>query len=158
MPFVSTWNSPQRDELVYFNSTVLEVFKRYIQSDTGTEAGGILLGHVRGRHLEILEATEPTTQDRRLKYFFERMVHGHEGVAERRWRDSNGLIRYVGEWHTHPQNRPTPSGIDIHEWQILAQGRKDRRPQLAVVVGRTDLHVELMHSSGARQQFIAAPG
>lgn len=153
MRFMTTWGDRPNDQLVYFRPPVLEVFERYIQSDASTEAGGILLGHVRGAHLEILEATEPTSQDRRLKYFFERMIHGHKGLAERRWRESNGLVRYIGEWHTHPQNIPTPSSIDVNEWQALAQGRNDRRPLLAVIVGRHDLYVELMHSGGERQRF-----
>jgi integrative and conjugative element protein (TIGR02256 family) len=153
MRFMTTWALQTDDQLVYFRPPVLEVFERYIQSDAGTEAGGILLGHVRGKHLEILEATKPTSQDRRLKYFFERMIHGHKSVAERRWRESNGLVRYIGEWHTHPQNLPTPSGMDVNEWKDLAQGRSDRRPLLAVIVGRQDLYVELMHSGGERQRF-----
>lgn len=153
MRFVSTWSDPHNGALVYFAPPVLEVYERYIQSEAGTEAGGILLGHVRGRHLEVLEATEPTTQDRRLKYFFERMIHGHKSVAERRWRESNGLIRYIGEWHTHPQNVPSPSNVDINEWRTLALCRTDRRPLLAVIVGRQDLHVELMNSTGERQRF-----
>lgn len=153
MRFLTTWRNPSDEQFVYFSQEVLEVFERHIQSDSGTEAGGILLGHVRGKHLEVLEASEPTREDRRLRYFFERMIHGHKSLADRRWRDSNGLVRYIGEWHTHPQETPSPSSIDIHEWQALAQDRADRRPLLAVIVGRQNLYVELMHASGARQEF-----
>lgn len=154
MRFMTTWRGPADDELVYFDQSVLDIFERHIQSDSGTEAGGILLGHVRGKHLEILEASEPTPQDRRLRYFFERMIYGHKGLAERRWQESKGLIRYVGEWHTHPQDVPSPSPTDLCEWQKLARARSDRRPMLAVIVGRQKLHVELMHSGGKRHKFV----
>ncbi|WP_027611815.1 Mov34/MPN/PAD-1 family protein [Pseudomonas sp. URIL14HWK12:I6] len=154
MQFVTTWRGPADDQFVYFHQSVLDVFERHIQSDSGTEAGGILLGHVRGKHLEVLEASEPTLQDRRLRYFFERMIHGHKGLADRRWRESNGLVRYVGEWHTHPQDLPSPSGTDLCEWQILARNRSDRRPMLAVIVGRQNLHVELMQAGGKRHKFL----
>ncbi|WP_235814811.1 Mov34/MPN/PAD-1 family protein [Pseudomonas syringae group genomosp. 3] len=116
MQFMSTWKDPSGELLVYFAPQVIAVFNRYIQGEHDAEAGGILLGHVRGIHLEILEATVPTPKDRRLKYFFERLLHGHQGIAERRWRDSDGLVRYVGEWHTHPEDHPMPSGLDINEW------------------------------------------
>jgi len=155
MRFVSTWRRPEDEQFVYFSQNVLDIFERHVQSDDGTEAGGILLGHVRGKHLEVLEASEPTPQDRRLRYFFERMIHGHKSLADRRWHETNGLVRYIGEWHTHPQNIPSPSDIDVNEWEALAKGRTDRRPLLAVIVGRQSLHVELMHASRMRQEFLA---
>jgi integrative and conjugative element protein (TIGR02256 family) len=68
----------------------------------------------------------------------------------RRWKESKGLVRYIGEWHTHPQNHPTPSSIDLREWQQLAVDRHDGRPLLAVIVGCQDLHVEYMFGSGKR--------
>ncbi|MEN5110099.1 Mov34/MPN/PAD-1 family protein [Pseudomonas sp. TWI672] len=154
MRFMTTWRNHADEQFVYFSQSVLEVFQRHVQEDDGTEAGGILLGHVRGKHLEVLEASEPTRQDLRLRYFFERMIHGHKSLADRRWQESNGLVRYIGEWHSHPQEVPRPSSIDLDEWTILAKGRSDRRPLLAVIVGRQNLHVELMHASGKRQEFL----
>lgn len=69
MRFMSTWKDPNSERLVYFAPEVIAVFGQYVQGDQDAEAGGILLGHVRGIHLEILEATVPTPKDRRLKYF-----------------------------------------------------------------------------------------
>jgi integrative and conjugative element protein (TIGR02256 family) len=141
---------------VYFAPEVLEVFSQYIQGEQDTEAGGILLGHVRGIHLEILEATVPTRKDRRLRLFFERLIHGHQSIAERRWRQSKGLIRYVGEWHTHPEDHPTPSRLDVGEWQKLAAARLDGRPVLAAIVGRESLRVEYMKSDGTRHRLLTS--
>ncbi len=157
MQFLNTWKDPGSERLVYFSARVIEVFERYIQGENDAEAGGILLGHVRGIHLEVLEATVPTRKDRRLKYFFERLVEGHKGIAERRWRESNGLVRYLGEWHTHPEDHPTPSGLDISEWQKLASARRDGRSMLAVIVGRRDLRVEYSSSNGARLRLYPSP-
>ncbi|MBD8577551.1 Mov34/MPN/PAD-1 family protein [Pseudomonas syringae] len=150
MQFISTWEDPLSERLVYFTPEVLTVFDRFIQGEDEAEAGGILLGHVRGVHLEILEATTPTPKDKRLKYFFERLLHGHQSIAERRWRESNGLVRYVGEWHTHPEDYPNPSGLDISEWQKLAAARRDGRPLLATIIGRKSLRVEYMQQDGGR--------
>lgn len=151
MPFVTTWVVPGTLQMVYLREQPLEVFSRYIQEGVdSTEAGGILLGHVRGEHLEIVEATEPSFWDRRFRFFFERMPYFHHKLAMKRWRESNGLVRYIGEWHTHPQGRPTPSSIDLKEWQILAADRVDGRPLLALIVGWEDLHVEYMSPTGKR--------
>lgn len=152
MRFVNTWVVQGTDQLVYLQQQPLEVFNRYIQQgELSTEAGGILLGYVRGEHLEIIEATDPTARDRRFKFLFERMPHFHRRRAMKRWKESNGLIRYVGEWHTHPQNHPTPSMIDLDEWQLLAGNRLDGRPLLALIVGCMDLHVEYMFGTGKRR-------
>ena len=128
---------PCDSALVYLSVQPLEVFSRYVQErEKSSEAGGILLGHVRGTHLEILEATEPSFWDRRFRYFFERMPYRHQGIDRRRWSASNGFIRYIGEWHSHPQDQSSPSSIDPHEWQLLAKGRCDRRALLSLIVGR----------------------
>jgi integrative and conjugative element protein (TIGR02256 family) len=154
MPFVTTWVVPGSQQLAYLHRQPLDVFSRYIQDGLDSkEAGGILLGHVRGEHLEIIEATEPSIWDRRFRFLFERMPHFHQRRAMKRWEDSNGLVRYIGEWHTHPQNHPTPSSIDLSEWRILAADRVDGRPLLTLIVGYKDLHVEYMFGSGERRIF-----
>ncbi|MGQ4879325.1 Mov34/MPN/PAD-1 family protein [Billgrantia sp. LNSP4103-1] len=154
MRFLNTWRVANSDGLVYFSHPVIEIFERYIQGEQDMEAGGILLGHVRGVHVEVLEATEPTPKDQRHKYFFERLLHGHQRIVEKRWKDSNTLIRYLGEWHTHPEDHPTPSRLDINEWQRLAKGRRDGRPMLAAIIGRKGLRVEYMSSSGVRRRLL----
>lgn len=153
MQFMNSWGDSESGQLVFFTPEVLAVFRRFIQDDIDAEAGGVLLGHVRDIHLEILEATIPTPMDRRFKYLFERMPFGHCVIANRRWNASRGLIRYVGEWHTHPQDHPTPSKTDIYEWEKLAKHRLDGRPLLVVIVGRKDLRVEVMRPNGTRRRL-----
>lgn len=150
--FVKTWAVDATQQLVHIGSQPMAVFSRYIQEGVDAkEAGGILLGHVRGPHLEIIEATEPTFWDRRFRFLFERSSRRHHAIAKRRWADSGGLIRYIGEWHTHPQVYPRPSSTDVHEWQVLAADRTDGRALLALIVGYEDLYVEYMHANGVRQ-------
>ncbi|WP_315974813.1 Mov34/MPN/PAD-1 family protein [Stenotrophomonas maltophilia] len=89
----------------------------------------------------------------RLRTFFLRSAIGHAKLALDRWRASRGTVRYLGEWHTHPEDHPTPSGLDRAEWRRLAAGRRDERPQLSIIVGRAGLHVELVGSDGAGSVF-----
>lgn len=135
--------------LLNFEDKVLAVFRQYIQhAHTDNEAGGLILGEVRGAHLNIVEATVPTAHDKRQRYFFERLPQGHAAIAQQIWRSSCGTVRYLGEWHTHPQDVPLPSGTDRSEWARMSYERKDKRPFLAVVVGWTDLYVELVPPRG----------
>lgn len=149
MWFVAGWSTPDKRSLVNFDDKVLDVFRQHIQRmGSHAEAGGLLLGEVRGRHLNLVGATFPTVHDLRSRYSFERLPQGHAEVALKIWSDSRGTVRYLGEWHTHPQDLPTPSRIDRSEWKRLASERKDKRPFLAVVVGRASLHVELVPLRG----------
>jgi integrative and conjugative element protein (TIGR02256 family) len=142
---MSSWASPDRKMLLNFSASTLEVFNAHIQHrDTDCEAGGLLLGTVHGVHLLINEATAPTKWDKRFRYLFERTPLGHASIALARWRASHGTVRYLGEWHTHPEDQPTPSSLDRSEWHRLAKERKDERPLLAVIVGRKVLHVEMI--------------
>ena len=149
MQYLKYWRAAEGEPCLLIQDAVIDVFAKYAQvSPSAPESGGILLGHVRTPHLEILEASEPTFWDKRLRYFFDRGSRGHREMAERRWRDSDGLVRYVGEWHTHPEDYPTPSYVDRAGWIELANKRQDQRPVLAIVVGRKALHVELVNRDG----------
>lgn len=155
MQFLSAWATEDKKALLHFSKSTLETFCQHMQaSDTCCEAGGLLLGSVHGAHMLIDQATVPTVRDKRFRYLFERMPFGHEAIALSRWTSSQGTIRYLGEWHTHPEDRPHPSGLDRSEWSRLSAIRRDKRPMLAVIVGRKTLHVELVSSAARGSVFI----
>jgi len=155
MRFMSSWATGDKRTLLHFSAPTLEAFSQHVQaSDDDCEAGGLLLGSVHGAHLLIEQATTPTAWDKRFRYLFERMPFGHETVALSRWMASQGTVRYLGEWHTHPENYPHPSGLDRSEWNRLSAKRRDRRAMLAVIVGRMDLYIELVPSSGCGSVLI----
>jgi len=103
------------------------------------EAGGILMGLRRGRHLEVTIATTPKREDKRTRIRFERISPFHQKFAIRAWRRLDRKLDYVGEWHTHPENRPRPSGIDRREWEELI--RVNKRELLFIIVGISDIWV-----------------
>ncbi|OYD53843.1 hypothetical protein CGK74_10635 [Thauera propionica] len=149
MQFMSSWAAADNRTLLHFARSTLETFCRHVQvGDSDCEAGGLLLGSVHGTHMLIEQATVPTAWDKRSRYLFERLPFGHEAIARARWTASQGTIRYLGEWHTHPEDNPNPSGFDRSEWSRLSATRRDRRPALAVIVGRKSLYVELVPSLG----------
>lgn len=149
MSFVDSWATPDRRILLNLEQPVIAVFERHIQArPIDCEAGGILLGTVHGSSIVVTEATIPTTSDICLHNYFERMPFGHSSVARVRWKASGGTVRYVGEWHTHPQEYPYPSALDRVEWNKLSWLRSDGRPLLAVIVGCKSLYVELVPPAG----------
>lgn len=149
MQFMSSWAADDKRTLLHFSKSALETFCQHVQAnDSDREAGGLLLGSVHGTHMLIEQATVPTAMDKRFRYMFERMPFGHKAIALSRWMASQGAVRYLGEWHTHPEDYPHPSGLDRSEWIRLSAKRRDKRAMLAVIVGRNALYVELVPSPG----------
>lgn len=145
MRFIDLWQTRNTGDYVLFQASVLETLAAYRQnSSCATEAGGVLLGYVRGDHLEVVQATKPQEEDTRLRTRFERSARAHQVIADRLWKESDGLIRYLGEWHTHPEDIPSPSSVDINGWAHRASVRQDGRATLSVIVGRMGMYIALV--------------
>jgi len=59
-------------------------------------------------------------RDRRTATLFDRCDPGHQEFALKNWRDSAQTKTFVGEWHTHPEPRPSPSRLDLQTWRHVA--------------------------------------
>lgn len=154
MQFLSVWQTQSTSAFIIFRSPVLETFARYRQlRHNDKEAGGILLGCVRGAHLEISNATEPHAQDFRAIMRFDRSQVGHQEIADTLWQESNGTVRYLGEWHSHPEDFPSPSSTDLDGWKRRAAVRRDHRATLGVIVGRKSLYAAFVDSRGVVERL-----
>lgn len=121
---------------VVLNSDVVSAFASFRQHRLeDTEAGGVLLGRRRGQHVEVVHATRPYSSDTRKPRSFAREAQGHQQEAEQKWLGSDGFIGYVGEWHTHREDIPTPSPIDIGEWRRLSRSSTMGFPLVAAIIG-----------------------
>lgn len=104
-----------------------------------TEAGGVLLGRVYESSIVIEAATTPSVADRAGTFFFERSTRVSQEQVNRAWSNSDGEQIYLGEWHSHPQAIPEPSGRDRK--MILNNLRKAKMEidfLVLVVVGWSD--------------------
>lgn len=101
----------------------LDVYRQHKMADS--EAGGLLLGYRRGPHLHITTCTRPFPTDKRTRTSFKRACAGHAEIANERWRTSEERMDYLGEWHSHPEAKASPSGIDLREWHKLLRNRSE---------------------------------
>lgn len=88
------------------------------------ESGGLLLGYVRKNHFDVRYITPPCLRDHQSRFYFERKDRKHIQILKSYLKKSNGEICYLGEWHTHPEDHPNPSSIDINEWSKIRRKRK----------------------------------
>lgn len=99
------------------DKVIKELFSFKQGNCTDHESGGILLGNYRGIHIEITSLTRPMKNDISSRNRFIRQDPNHNKLAYQKWKDSYKYNTYIGEWHTHPENIPSPSFIDIREWK-----------------------------------------
>jgi integrative and conjugative element protein (TIGR02256 family) len=100
--------------ILMITDDVLYTFGKYIQDTRGKhEAGGILLGQIRDNYVYLVRASIPNSYDKSARFGFQRDKRAAQLIVEHEFANSNGKTIYIGEWHTHPENFPEPSGQDM---------------------------------------------
>ena len=127
------------------NETPLSRMNSFRQDETHkTEAGGVLLGRfiINSKNIIIDKVTVPMFGDKRSRYSFIRGEKMHQRVITNAWRKSAGTCNYLGEWHTHPEEYPTPSNQDIKNWkQILATRIFSSQYLYFVIIGTKEIGI-----------------
>ena len=98
-------------QVVVLPAEVVRKFRRCRQKRWyQREAGGQLFARLSLPRILIEEATGPRRTDRRT-----RTSYLPDRAAEQREIDSRHPegLHYVGDWHTHPEEIPCPSALDI---------------------------------------------
>jgi integrative and conjugative element protein (TIGR02256 family) len=125
---------------VIFASKVLKKLQAIVNKKIDVcESGGLLLGFVRGSHFDIRMITIPYEKDSVSRYLFVRNDVRHFNYFQ--WIQSriNKNITYIGEWHTHPEDDPKPSSIDLKEWDFIKSTRS--YPILFMIIGRKNFYI-----------------
>jgi integrative and conjugative element protein (TIGR02256 family) len=131
-----SYRSNSGHEEIRFADEVLAHFQRHRQlGPKDREAGGQLFARLSDGLVSIERATGPRASDRRSRFSFRpsRILERIEIANLHR----HGL-HYIGDWHTHPEPMPTPSGIDrksIHD--TFTKSRHSYAGILMVIVGQT---------------------
>lgn len=99
---------------VEVTADVVEILRSMCQK-SGTENGGILLGsQINEKYYRINRASEPCLlMNSSTRCGCIRDANKANEIIKHEFISSNRKRVYLGEWHTHPENFPTPSVIDI---------------------------------------------
>ncbi|MEK3954516.1 ribosomal-processing cysteine protease Prp [Psychrobacillus sp. FSL K6-1464] len=118
----------------------LESYKQMKKSQH--ESGGVLLGKVYKDLIIVDRISEPSKEDKSGRYYFVRNVRKAQKIIEIAWEESNGERIYLGEWHTHPEDTPTPSNDDR---KLLSNMLKDSHMEIdflfMVIIGNINPYV-----------------
>ena len=130
------WEAAPHYHKILVEGAPLQTMEKYRQNRADkAEAGGILLGYRKGPNLHIVQATVPQLTDRRRRFRFDRAANRHQQIALEQWHISGRTMDYLGEWHTHPEITPSPSGVDIAEWRKITN--RQSRPMVFMIIGLT---------------------
>lgn len=96
--------------------TQLKSFRQLSHSDP--ESGGVLLGRymLDCNDVVVDEITTPQSGDTSTRLSFNKQKKEHQWIIDMAWSKSQGTCNYIGEWHTHPEDYPSPSSIDRKTW------------------------------------------
>lgn len=128
---------------LHITEQVHGILKRYIQDDgKKNEAGGVLLGQIKNNNIYLIRVTVPNKFDKASRFGFERNKEIAQILADYEFINSDKKTVYVGEWHTHPEDFPTPSGQDINMIKDQLRLSKHIEPYLFLLIqGRKDIYV-----------------
>lgn len=116
-------------EILRIEPQALGTIERFRQTGrSASEAGGMLLATIEPNLVTIARATEPTATDRRSRFAFIPALGNQQRIIDKQFRSG---LHFIGEWHTHPEPRPTPSSIDLRS---MADCFRESRHQLASLV------------------------
>ncbi|MBU5593841.1 Mov34/MPN/PAD-1 family protein [Amphibacillus sp. MSJ-3] len=116
---------------------VVNQLSHFIQREAKSlESGGILMGkRLYSGDIIITDITTPQKGDIRKRMYFKKKTKIHQKISDDIWAESKGRITYVGEWHTHPENIPTPSFVDIKGWELGVKKQKNNKVYLFLIIG-----------------------
>ena len=129
----------QDKSLVVISIGVANTLISYRQlSDSSSESAGVLIGERRDVHIVIKTVSEPSPWDIRSRFMVDRVSKHHQKVVDDAFKKNNGEWQYLGEWHTHPEDVPTPSMTDYSSWH---KNLKSSDPLILIIAGRRDFWV-----------------
>ena len=107
-----------------------------------TEQFGVLIGSriEDESNIWIDRCTTPKKRDISQRARFVMKDPLHQQSINKAFEQSNGELGYIGTWHTHPQNVPIPSIIDLNDWEQCTLRNPDRL-LVFVIVGNEQVNI-----------------
>ena len=93
------------------------------EEDNQPESCGFILGYQNydTRNITLSDITIPQIKDKRTRFFCKLVDSIHFDLLKKSKQKKNF---YMGVWHTHPQNIPAPSVVDLNDWKDIL--KKDK--------------------------------
>lgn len=114
-----------------------EIYSQIQKNDYDPEKGGIIVGreNLNNENIILEYISKPLKNDICTRTRYTRKDEGHLKYFEKLYNENNGVYAYWGEWHTHPEDIPHYSIIDLKNWKRI--GKEDPKGvQYHIIAGR----------------------
>jgi integrative and conjugative element protein (TIGR02256 family) len=138
---------------------VVTYLRRHCQKPRTPETGGALGGYFRkGGTLVVSHVMPPSPRNKAGFAWLKRHRGDAQIFVNAVFADSGGAANYIGEWHTHPEPHPTPSGRDFKMMEdLLKRSKLEIGFLVGLIVGDTgEICLWLQDAAGNREVFAAA--
>ena len=126
---------------IIINSNIVKILNSYKQTlKTDNENGGVLMGELYPLSNKIIITHVlacDNTSSRRNNVNLNTKCLQNKIIDI--WEKSGGKTTYLGDWHTHPENKPSPSLIDYKTFFMNYYTSKfDQNILLYLILGKTN--------------------
>lgn len=131
-----TYKLPNNLGLIEFLPETLEHFEKYKQRTCfSKEAGGQLFAFHDGKNtVTIAEVTGPRPRDWRSRFGYIPDIKAEKIEIKEKYKIG---LHFVGDWHTHPQDIPSPSTTDENSMKkLVIESVHDFEGFVMVIIGR----------------------
>ncbi len=111
------------DIVLTIEANVVKKMLNFLQDSVcKNESGGVLVGYyIDSFSFVITDISTPSERDKSSRYSFHRSAKAAQRFINECFKNSNGKKIYLGEWHTHPEEHPMPSGTDLCSYKKQLQ-------------------------------------
>jgi integrative and conjugative element protein (TIGR02256 family) len=122
---------------IVIHPDVLRHFHRHRQSSIiAPEVGGQLFAEFLPGRVCIRIATGPANEDKRGRFWFVPNQNRQNAEIQKLFKER---LHFVGDWHTHPELVPSPSGTDLASMQdCFKKSRHQLKSFVMAIVGQAD--------------------
>lgn len=136
---------------------IINTLSNYVQKGScSIESGGILIGkeNKSNKNIIINHITTPMIKDKSKYDRFIRRDKGHVEVFNRLYVFSSGTVRYIGEWHTHPEAVPNFSNLDEKNWNEITSDSKNNNDYFHIIVGYEAIRIWITNSKNCHAKLV----
>ncbi len=132
---------PDSKQQILLTKPILELFKTYRQQGLEVESGGLLFAEFDLPIIRIIEASPPHKSDKRWRTLFVPNRILQRQFIKQHFKQG---LHFVGEWHTHPQDKPSPSDLDLGSMaDSFLQSHHELNYFVMIIVGKATDSLEL---------------
>jgi len=128
--------------MIYILKSIVKTIVRETSAHYPLETGGMLLGYIKEKNYYVLDLVEAGPNAvRKVNYFLPDGKY-QQPILERKFNKSNGLITFLGDWHSHPNADSYLSKLDMETLKNISEddGAQITCP-IFIIIGTSPLNV-----------------